>query len=123
MNAIQLEDFPYFREILDRQLDELLTRAEKTVDLLVQSGESAADHLDRAAIDSGHNYTLRIRDRESHLIRKILSALDKIEDGSFGICEECGHAIAKARLIARPVAMYCIQCKTKKENLEKLTGV
>jgi DnaK suppressor protein len=123
MDDLQSEDFPYFREMLNQQLDELLARAERTVDLLVQSGELAADYLDRATIDNDRNYTLRIRDRESHLIRKILAALDKIEDGSFGICEECGQTIAKARLMARPVADFCIECKIKKESFEKLAGL
>jgi DnaK suppressor protein len=122
MEAIHPQDIVYIKNELTRQLNELLTMAEKTVSTLVQSGEWAADPLDQAALESDRNYTLRIRDRESHLIRKITTALAKIEDGSFGICESCGDEISLARLKARPVTAYCIQCKTQMEAFEKVSG-
>ncbi|KJS31815.1 MAG: conjugal transfer protein TraR [Desulfatitalea sp. BRH_c12] len=122
MEAIHPQDIVYFKNQLTEQLNELLTMAEKTVSTLVQSGEWAADPLDQAALESDRNYTLRIRDRESHLIRKITTALAKIEDGSFGICESCGDEISLARLKARPVTAYCIQCKTQMEAFEKVSG-
>jgi DnaK suppressor protein len=122
MEALQPEDFALFRELLTQQLNELLTMAEKTVNTLVQSGEWAADPLDQAAMENDRNYTLRIRDRESHLIKKITAALAKIEDGSFGICESCGDEIAVARLKARPVTSYCIRCKTQMEAFERVAG-
>jgi DnaK suppressor protein len=122
MEAIHPQDILYFRNQLTEQLNELLTMAEKTVSTLVQSGDWAADPLDQAALESDRNYTLRIRDRESHLIRKITTALAKIEDGSFGICESCGEEISLARLKARPVTAYCIQCKTQMEAFEKVSG-
>jgi DnaK suppressor protein len=122
MEAIHPRDIVYFKNQLTEQLNELLTMAEKTVSTLVQSGEWAADPLDQAALESDRNYTLRIRDRESHLIRKITTALAKIEDGSFGVCESCGEEISLARLKARPVTAYCIQCKTQMEAFEKVSG-
>lgn len=122
MEALQPEDIAFFRELLTQQLNELLTMAEKTVNTLVQSGEWAADPLDQAAMESDRNYTLRIRDRESHLIKKITEALAKIDDGTFGICESCGDEIALARLKARPVTCYCIRCKTQMEAFEKVAG-
>lgn len=122
MEALQPEDVSFFRELLNQQLNELLAMAERTVNTLVQSGEWAADPLDQASMENDRNYTLRIRDRESRLIKKIMNALQKIEDGSFGICESCGDEIALARLKARPVTSYCIQCKTQMEAFEKVAG-
>ena len=65
---------------------------------------------------------LRIRDRESMLIKKIRKSLEDIENGDYGICEDCGKDISTERLKARPVTSFCIRCKTKRETLEKLTG-
>ena len=111
-----------FKELLTRQLNELLDAADRTVNTMVQDGDRCADLLDQAAIESDRNYTLRIRDRESQLIRKIRTALEKIDDGTFGICEACGEDIALARLQARPVTSYCIRCKTQMEIFEKVSG-
>ena len=122
MDSLSSEDVAFFKETLTRQLDELLTIAEKTVGFLVQNGTQSADPLDRAGMDTERNYMLRIRDRESHLIKKIKKTLMKIEDGSFGICEECDGEISLARLKARAVTSYCIECKTKMEALEKASG-
>jgi DnaK suppressor protein len=122
MDEIQHSDLDFFKELLNSQLEDLLERAERTVGALVQSDGVAADPLDQAAMESDRNYTLRIRDRESRLIRKIKIALAKIEDGSFGLCETCGEQIAVARLKARPVAEHCIQCKTRMEAMEKVAG-
>jgi DnaK suppressor protein len=123
MGDIELKEIEYFKELLTSQLEDLLSRAEQTVNALVQSDGLAADPIDQAAIESDRNYTLRIRDRESRLIRKIKIALAKIEDGTFGLCETCEEQIAIARLKARPVAEHCIQCKTQMEAMEKVTGV
>lgn len=116
------EDIDLFKELLSQQLNELLNTAEKTVGLLIQSDNQRADPLDQASLDNDRNYTLRIRDRESHLIKKIKATLAKIEEGTFGICEECEEQIGLARLKARPVTAYCIQCKTKMEAFEKVSG-
>jgi RNA polymerase-binding transcription factor len=112
-----------FKESLTKQLDDLLYQAEKTVYALIQDGTSSADVLDQATLGMGREYTLRIRDRESRLIQKIKAALIKIEDGSFGVCEECGEPISYARLKARPVTAYCIQCKSKMEAFERSSGL
>jgi DnaK suppressor protein len=122
MESLQPQDIALFKELLNQQLHQLLDSAEKTVNTLLQSGEWAADPLDQAAMENDRNYTLRIRDRESHLIKKIAAALSKIEDGSFGICESCGDDIGLARLKARPVTAYCIRCKTQMEAFEKVAG-
>ena len=66
---------------------------------------------------------LRIRDREHKLIYKIKQALDRIEEGTFGVCDSCGEDISIKRLKARPVTTQCIDCKTKEEAQEKVLGI
>ena len=108
-----------FQILLEKQLAELERKASGTVsDLLLQT-IGAADLLDLTTMESDRSFTLRIRDRESKLIRKIKAALRRIEEGTYGECEECGEDISIARLQARPVTSYCIRCKTKLEALEK----
>jgi DnaK suppressor protein len=121
--GLQPEDIEYFKDLLSRQLEDLLVRAEKTVAELIRNGDLSADIIDQASSDIGRNYTLRICDRESRLIRKIKTALTKIEDGTFGICESCDEEIGVERLKARPVTAYCIRCKTQMEAFEKVSGI
>jgi DnaK suppressor protein len=116
------KDIDYFKELLNRWLDELLSQADVTVSGLRNSDDHLADPLDRAVFDLERSYTLRMRDRESVLIRKIKRSLEDIDNGVYGICEECGQDISVARLKARPVARRCIMCKTRQEAFEKLTG-
>ena len=120
MDEINLD---YFKDVLTKWLDELLGRAGNTVGGLLVSEDHLSDPLDRAVFDSERSYTLRIRDRESVLIKKILASLTDIEDGLYGICDDCGRDISIERLKARPVAKHCIRCKTRQEEKERLTGV
>ena len=117
------DDITYFEDLLTQQLDDLLDRAEQTVTAFRIGDDDTADPLDRASKECAQNSTVRIRDRESRLIKKIKLTLAKIKDGEFGICEECGEDIPLARLKARPVAAHCIQCKTKMESWEKALGI
>lgn len=112
-----------FKQQLEQQLAELLMRADEAVCALSRESEATADPLDRAALDGGREHSLRIRERESRLIRKIKTALQKIDEGEFGICESCGEDIPFPRLKARPVTAYCIQCKTRMESWEKAVGL
>jgi DnaK suppressor protein len=121
--GLQPQDIEYFKDLLSRQLDELLARAERTVAELIRNGDISPDIIDQASLDIGRNYTLRICDRESRLIRKIKTALTKIEEGTFGICESCEEEICVERLKARPVTAYCIRCKTQMEAFEKVSGI
>jgi DnaK suppressor protein len=63
---------------------------------------------------------LRIKDRERKLITKVKEALDRVDNGTFGICESCGKSISEKRLMARPVTTLCIECKTEGENQERM---
>jgi DnaK suppressor protein len=117
------ETIDYFRDFLNQRLQELLNRADNTVTGMTNQKETFPDPTDRASLESDRNFMLRIRDRENKLIKKIKKALDRIEDGSFGICESCGEDISIERLKARPVTTLCIECKTKQEAMEKALGL
>lgn len=116
-------DIEYFKKILTDQLQELIAQADNTVSGMTSHKESFPDPTDRATLESDRNFLLRIRDRESKLIKKIKKALDRIEEGKFGICESCGEEISVERLKARPVTTHCIECKTKEEAMEKALGL
>ncbi|MDO8957564.1 MAG: RNA polymerase-binding protein DksA [Deltaproteobacteria bacterium] len=109
----------YFEELLTNRLEGLLNEAEKTVTGMTNDKNTFPDPTDRANLETDRNFLLRLRDRERKLILKIKEALARIEDGTFGICEECGEEISEERLKARPVTTLCIECKTKAEAEEK----
>ena len=117
------KDVEYFKKLLSKQLEELLEQADDTVSGMTSPKENFPDPTDRASLEADRNFMLRIRDRESKLIKKIKSALERIENGTFGICETCGENISLKRLKARPVTTQCIDCKTKEEALEKALGI
>lgn len=112
-------DIAYFRELLNSWLKDLKERAVNTISELKTAQDFLPDIVDQASFDLNRNFTLRIRDRERHLERKINEALERIEEGTFGICEMCGDDIAIPRLQARPVTTYCINCKTRMEANER----
>ncbi len=113
----------YFKDFLNERLDTLLNEANKTVTGMVDQGDNFPDPTDRASLESDRNFTLRIRDRERKLIVKIKEALERIDNGTYGICDECGEDISEQRLKARPVTTLCIDCKKKQESEEKLKGL
>lgn len=80
---------------------------------LSEIGDIASQEIDRS-------FLLRLRDRERKLLKKIEKALEKIDNGTYGICESCGREIPIERLEARPVTDLCIDCKTEQEEMEKL---
>ena len=120
MNKEKVENF---RGILQNQLDELIDEAFKTVNGMTNSKENFPDPTDRAALETDRNFLLRIRDRERKLIEKIKDALERIDNGTFGICEVCGRRKGEERLRARPVTTRCIDCKKKQEAREKAKGL
>ena len=120
---MEQKNLDYFNNLLTNWLTELLNQADNTVMGLRDADDNLSDPLDRATYDTERSYLLRMRDRESVLIKKIRRSLEDIEDGVYGICEDCGSDISIERLKARPVARRCIQCKTRQEATEKLIGV
>jgi DnaK suppressor protein len=117
------KDIEFFKDLLERRLQELLSQADDTVSGMTAPKENFPDPTDRASLESDRNFMLRIRDRESKLIKKIKKALERIENNTFGICETCGEEISIKRLKARPVTTQCIDCKTKEEAFEKALGL
>jgi DnaK suppressor protein len=117
------EDKAFFKQLLTERLQALLDEANKTVTGMTDESQNYPDPTDRASLESDRNFELRIRDRERRLISKIKDALDRIEFGTYGICEECGEFISTERLKARPVTTLCINCKKKQEVEERLKGV
>ena len=116
-------ELAYFRELLEAELAELLDKAEETVwSLMGSAAEHTSDPLDQATNDLSQNNAFRMRSRESRLIKKIRSCLLAIEEGTYGICEDCEEPIAIERLRARPVTSYCITCKSRREAHEKAMG-
>jgi DnaK suppressor protein len=119
---VQQSDIEYFRNLLAEMLEEAQQKGDSTLEDLTGTNEVFADPADRASAESDRAFTLRIRDRERQLIRKIQAAIDRIEDGTYGICEECGEEISVPRLKARPVTRLCINCKSRQEEGETLRG-
>ena len=112
----------YFKDLLLKWLDELYSKAAATAADLTETEENFADPADRATAESDRSFMLSIRERERKLVAKIREALQKIEDGDFGECEECGDDIGIERLKARPVTSLCIECKRKQEAGERARG-
>jgi DnaK suppressor protein len=107
------------RKKLAMQHNELLSEAEKALNML--PGQTIfPDMGDQASAEIDHSFMLCLRGREQRLLKKIEQAIEKIENGSFGICEVCGEEIGLKRLDARPVTTMCILCKTEQEEDEKL---
>jgi DnaK suppressor protein len=117
------KDIKFFEKLLTERLETLLAEASETVSGMTGETMSFPDPTDRASLEADRNFMLRIRDRERKLILKIRDALDRIDKGTYGICETCGSEISIKRLKARPVTTQCIDCKTKEEALEDALGV
>jgi DnaK suppressor protein len=117
------EKLEQFRIQLLAKKEEIANEAGKTLSEMTDQTSNVPDPNDRATIESGRSFELRIRDRERKLLSKIDEAIARIDDGSYGICEDCGEEIGLKRLEARPVTMLCIDCKTIQETREKSKGL
>lgn len=116
------KDIDFFREHLKQMLEDIGQKGKETLEDMTGDAENFADPADRASHESDRSFTLRLRDRERKLIRKIQEAMARIEDGTFGVCDECGEDIGFKRLNARPVTTQCIKCKSRQEEDEHLRG-
>ncbi len=114
------EDLKYFRNQLEKMLQDIEEKGKQTLEEMSDFAGIYPDPADRASVESEQFFALRLRDRERKLKAKIRAALERIENGTYGICEECGGEIGIARLKARPVTTLCIECKSKQEEKEKL---
>jgi DnaK suppressor protein len=116
LNKAQLDKF---RSILLERRDALIKQAQKTLESdMVLSPDDRFDEVDQASSEYMQAFSFRLRGREKFLMDKIELALRKIDEGTYGICEECEEMIALKRLQARPEAPLCIQCKEAQEKEE-----
>jgi DnaK suppressor protein len=116
MNSLQLE---YFRQKLLRWRAELLAESTETLQHLKDESLLKPDLTDRASLETDRAIELRTRDRERKLISKIDSALQRIEDGSYGFCEETDEPIGLRRLEARPIATLSLEAQERHERMER----
>ena len=116
MNPQQLE---YFRQMLLNWRAELVHEAGETLSDLNEGNLQQPDMADRASLETDHQLVLRTRDRERKLISKIDSALNRIEDGSYGYCKETDEPISLKRLMARPIADLSLEAQERHERLER----
>ena len=118
MSARQLA---FFRALLERERDTLLESAHRTT-LHLQEFESTPDPSDRASLEEDHTLELRVRDRERKLLHKIDEALVRIDNGSYGWCEDTGEPIGIPRLLARPTATLSVEAQEIHEARRKMQG-
>tara|TARA_B100000886_G_C20226848_1_gene408836 strand:- start:114 stop:521 length:408 start_codon:yes stop_codon:yes gene_type:complete len=119
MNAKMKE---YFKQKLTNWKNELLRESSQTLSNLQNENEAKPDITDRASEEIDRSFELRTRDRERKLINKIEAALKRIEDGSYGYCDETGDPISVKRLEARPVATLSLEAQEMHEKAEKRTN-
>ena len=116
MNDLQVE---YFRQKLLAWKKSLLNQSQDTLEDLRQGGLNQPDDIDRASMETDKALDLRTKDRARKLISKINDALKRIQDGTYGYCEETGEPIGLERLEARPVATLSIEAQERHERMEK----
>ncbi|MDH3275441.1 MAG: RNA polymerase-binding protein DksA [Gammaproteobacteria bacterium] len=109
----------HFKSILSAWKNELMFEVDRTVHHMQDEAANFPDPNDRATQESEFGLELRTRDRERKLLRKIESALARIDEGSYGYCEETGEEIGLKRLEARPVATLCLEAQERRELAER----
>jgi DnaK suppressor protein len=117
MNPRQRE---YFRHKLENWKEEILRESRETLENLQEESQNHPDMADRASSESDRALELRTRDRQRKLISKIDAALKRIEDGTYGYCEETGEPIGIARLDARPIATLSLEAQEVHERRERV---
>lgn len=110
-----------YRSLLVKERERIMSAAENALRTdFALSKDDLADDVDLTVSERSRDLDFRLRDRERQLLGKISDALRKIEEGSFGVCEECEENIEPRRLEARPVSTLCIACKERQERSEKV---
>jgi DnaK suppressor protein len=112
----------FFRERLRAEEQALLEAVRETTGHLQENSDAAADWTDRASCEEEHTLELRVRDRERKLLAKIRAALQRIDNGSYGWCEESGEPIGIARLLARPTATLTLDAQVRREQRKRQFG-
>ena len=126
-NYVPSEDEPfmnerqksYFRQKLITWKNDILREARETLEILQQENANLPDLADRASSETDRAIELRARDRQRKLIAKIDAALNRIDEGTYGYCEETGEPIALKRLEARPIATLSVEAQERHERAER----
>ena len=117
------KDLDKFKKILEEKKSKLLVNAQHTLkDNMTLDVADLPDEMDMASSEYLQSFQFRLRGRERTFLDKIETALKKIEDGEFGVCDNCGENISVKRLEARPETKMCIKCKEEQEQEEKQFG-
>lgn len=119
MNKKKLQNF---KKLLTEQLETLEHKDTTNRITTLAESEQISDFTDQASLESDFDFNIHIKERDSSMITKIQEALLRIEDGIYGICEECEEEISEKRLQARPITIVCIDCKREQENCKRLRG-
>jgi DnaK suppressor protein len=120
---VNQKDLKRFKKMLEESKRAVLSSARKTLaEEATFDTDDLPDEIDLASSEYQQSMVFRMRDREKYLLEKIDKALERIEDGSFGVCEQCEDEISVKRLEARPVTTLCIRCKEEQEKEEKSYG-
>src|SRR5438552_9314087 len=121
--GLKKKELKRFREILQQKKAEILRNAQRTLneDMTLES-DDLPDEMDLASSEYLQSFTFRLRGREKTFLAKIDHALEKIEKGTFGLCEQCSEPISMKRLEARLETTLCIRCKEDQERIEKAYG-
>lgn len=119
--ALKKKEIEKFKLLLENERKKILRHLEDLSDSSEQSMDNtgSGDPVDIASMEINQANLQKIGKREGYLLKKIEIALQKINDGTYGDCEVCGEPIGAARLMARPVAQLCIDCKTDQESIER----
>jgi DnaK suppressor protein len=118
--GLSREDLDYFKRVLNEKRSRIVEKARDTLNEGMKLDEAdLPDEYDMASSEYLQYFTLRLRGRERYFLDKIERALQRIDEGNFGICESCGEEIGMARLMARPETTLCIRCKETQEREER----
>jgi DnaK suppressor protein len=121
--GLKKKDLKRFRDTLLAKKKEILRNAQRTLNEdMTLDADDLPDEMDLASSEYLHSFTFRLRGREKVFLEKIDRALEKIDGGTFGVCETCGEPISIKRLEARLETTLCIRCKEDQERMEKAYG-
>ena len=121
--SLSAKDLKRFKKMLEDSRTAILAKARKTMEEESNfDTDDLPDEIDQASSEYAQSMAFRLLDREKLLLAKINKAIQRIDDGSFGLCERCEEPISLKRLEARPVTTLCIRCKEEQEQKEKSFG-
>jgi DnaK suppressor protein len=121
--ALKKADLKRYKDLLEEKRQQIIDNAKDTLaEEMALDSNDLPDEMDLASSEYLQSFTFRLRGREKVFLEKIDRALVKIQDGTFGTCEECGEEIGAKRIEARPETSLCIKCKEEQERAEKDYG-